>query len=367
MTIDGHPGDADPADIAQLGQRARHRASAAALCGWLLMAEPGPELAAELASVPSLEPLGNANAAIDFERILLREVPPYESIFCSDDGQRGGPIAARVTDAYAELDFHEHSDGTWRAAGPDHLGLELRAHAHLIALEAAAWEAGRVDQAADAVETQRRFLAEHLAVWAEIAIDALIEAADESAYTGLFEAIRELLHREIDLLRPAPILDEAAVAPDVERAVAMGPGRLARHLLSTERSGIWLSRRAIALGAGRLGFPWRPMDGRANLRSLLGAASDAGEIPELIEPWRELAAQRAATYAERREQQPGAGLLWAAWHLRANATGLLLDHLSESHLNADADAEVVVRIAGTDAVQAIALLEEAGYSVEHLD
>ncbi len=366
MTVGSHPGDTDPGDIAELGERARHRASAAALCGWLLLAEPGPELAGQLAAIPSLEPLRNADAAVDFERILLREVPPYESVFCSDDGQRGGPIAARVTDTYAELDFHEHRDGTWRAAGPDHLGLELRAHAHLIAAEAAAWEAGRVDQAADAVETQRRFLAEHLVPWAEIAIDALIEAAEESAYTGLFEAVRELLHREIDLLRPAPILDEAVLVADTAPPSAMGPGRLTRHLLSSERSGIWLSRRAIASGASRLGFPWRPVDGRANLRSLLGAASDAGEIPELIEPWQELAARCAATYAERREQQPGAGLLWATWHLRATATVRLLDHIAESHLDADADAEVVVRIAGTDAARAITLLEEAGYSVEHL-
>lgn len=330
------------------------------------MAEPGPDLDDQLGALPSLAALGTPDAAVDFERILLREVPPYESIFCSDDGRRGGPVAARVADTYAEIEFDEHINGSWRAAGPDHLGLELRAHAHLIATEAAAWESGRVDQAADAVETQRRFLADHLAVWGEIALDALVEAAVESPYLALFDAVRELLHHEIDVLRPAPILDEAALITETAPVMTMGPGRLTRHLLATERSGIWLSRRAIATGAGRLGFPWRPMDGRANLRALIAAAADAGEIPELIEPWHELAEGTAERYAQRRDHQPGAALLWASWEQRALTTAALLGHLGQVALDPDADAEVVVRISGAEPTHAIALIEQAGYSVERL-
>ena len=366
MTVGIESGGSDPADLADLGARARRRASAAALCGWLLMAEPGPELADQLGTLPSLSALGTPDAAVDFERILLREVPPYESIFCSDDGRRGGPVAARVADTYTEIEFDEHTSGAWRAAGPDHLGLELRAHAHLIATEAAAWESGRVDQAGDAVEAQRRFLADHLALWAEIALDALVEAAVDSPYLALFDAVRELLHHEIDLLRPAPILDEATLITEAAPVTAMGPGRLARHLLSTERSGIWLSRRAIATGAGRLGFPWRPMDGRANLRALIAAAADAGEIPDLIEPWRDLAERTAERYGERRIRQPGAALLWASWEQRALVTAELLGHLGQIALDPDADAEIVIRISGADPAHAIDLIEQAGYGVEHL-
>jgi len=357
----------EPFDVSDLGERARMRSAVAGLCGWLLLAEPGPEIADQLGALPSLLPLGDPAAAVDYERIVLREVPPYESIFRSDDGQRGGPVSARVADSFDEIGFAEHLDGSWRVAGPDHLGLELRAHAHLISNEASAWENGRADHAAEAVESQRRLLSDHLATWSGVAIDALAEAADGSVYSVLFSALAEFLEREIEILRPAAILSAPMVAPGRDRPSSMGPGRLARHLLSCERSGIWLSRRSIAEAADRLGFPWRPMDGRSNLQSLISAARDADELSELLEPWVALAERSALIYAARIDAQPGAGVIWASWHERATSTARLLGGLAGDHLDDRADTEVVVRITGADPQRAIDLIEDAGYAVDHLE
>ena len=368
----GRPGDdvdrsgdtSSPGELADLGARARQRAGAAALTGWLLMAEPGPDLAEHVAAVPALAALADPAAAVDFERLLLRQVPPYESVFRSDDGRRGGPVAARVADAYDEFGIVEHLDGRWRIGGPDHLGLELRAQAHLVAAEAAAWEAERPDEAATAVENERRFLAEHLAPWAEMAIDALLEAADGSVYVVLFEAVRDLVRREIDLLRPAPVLDVA-----VTETVAigrLGPARLARHLLAPERCGFWLGQSEIAAGAGRLGFPWRPMDGRANLTPLVRAASDAGEMAELVAPWRAVAAAAADRHLQRAGDQPGAEAIWRSLEQRARTTAEMLAGLGAT-VDIDDDTEIVVRISGGDPAAAIDLLVDAGYAVEAVD
>jgi len=356
--------------LGDLAERARQRAGAAALCGWLLLAEPGPDVAQHLRDIEALAPLGDPSLAVDFERILLRQVAPYESVFRSPEGQRGGAVAAQVADFYDEFDLREHLDGRWRIGGPDHLGLELRMHSHLIALEAAAWEAERPDEAAAAVEAQRRFLAEHLAAWAEVALDALDEVADGSVYHVLFDAVRELMIREIDLLRPAPILDVTVIEDDERMPRHLGPGRLARHLLSPERSGLWLGTNEIATAAARLGFPWRPMDGRANLTPLVRAAVDAGELPELVEPWVAVATDATERYRRRAETQPGAELLWRLWERRAGATARLLDGVVAGLVNgetAGAEGEITVRITADDPDAAIDLLESAGYVVEMID
>jgi len=352
--------------LGDLAERARQRAGAAALCGWLLLAEPGPDVAEHVRGVEALAPLGDPGLAVEFERILLRQVAPYESVFRSPEGGRGGPVAARVADFYDEFDLREHLDGRWRIGGPDHLGLELRMHAHLIALEATAWEAERPDEAAVAVEAQRRFLAEHLAAWGEVALDALDDVAGESVYQVLFDAVRELLIREIDLLRPAPILDVTVIDTDERMPRHLGPGRLARHLLSPERSGLWLGTNEIATAAARLGFPWRPMDGRANLTPLVGAAVDAGELPQLVEPWVGVAVDATHRYQQRALAQPGAELLWRLWERRAAATSRLLQGLLDGAEPIDV-AEITVRITGDDVGTAITLLEDAGYAVEMID
>ena len=349
-----------------LADRAEQRAAFAALAGTLLLAEPGPALRDHVAAVPSLASLAWSATAVDFERIFLRSAQPYESIFRSDTAERGGAVALRVADSYDEIGFDEHRTQRWRVAGPDHLGLELRAHASLIALEAAAWRGERPDEAARHVETQRRFFADHVAWWAQVALDALAEVARGTPYAPLFDEISSFLVEEIDLLRPLPLLDTSQL-PQAYALGSMGPSRLARHLLAPARSGMWLGTQHIAEAASALGFPWRPMDGRQNLTPLVAAAFDAGEIGELVAPWVVRARETIESHLRRAEEQPGAEVAWRHAAQLAEATLRRLETLGTTALDSGADVEIVVRIAGANVHAAVESLRERGFGVEILD
>lgn len=348
-----------------LAERAEVRAGFAALAGALILREPGPEVATLVAGWPALDVFGDGATAVDFERVFLRSVQPYESIFRSDDARRGGAIAARVADSYSEFEFNEHADGRWRVAGPDHLGMELRAHAHMASREAAAWRSERPDEAAQWVETQRTFLAEHLCTWADVALDALDEVAVNTPYAGLVAEIRRFIADEVDLLRPAPVLDTQMDDSIIESpaGASMGPSRLARHMLSVARSGVWLSTERIADAAHRLGFPWRPMDGRSNLPPLVSAASEAGELDALLAPWSELAREAAERYEVRAAASPGAEMIWRDYRRRAHRTVEILETARRCVAIND-DNEMLVRIAGGDLRAALETLRGSGYDVE---
>jgi TorA maturation chaperone TorD len=349
-----------------LADRAERRAAFAALAGTLLLTEPGPALRDQVAAVPSLAALASSATAVEFERIFLRSVQPYESIFRSDTAERGGAVALRVADSYDEIGFDEHVAQRWRVAGPDHLGLELRAHALLIAREAAAWRGERPDEAARHVETQRRFFADHVAWWAQVALEALAEVASGSAYEALLAETANFLADEVDLLRPLPLLDTSQL-PEVHALGSMGPSRLARHLLAPARSGIWLGTQHIAEAASALGFPWRPMDGRQNLTPLVAAAFDAGEIGELVSPWIERTRVAVDRHLRWAKEQPGAEVAWRHAARLAEVTLQRLETLGSNSLDADADAEVVVRVSGPEVHTAVDALRARGYSVEILD
>lgn len=86
-------------------------------------------------------------------------IPPYESIYCSERHVMGKQ-AGRVAEAY-------------RAAGlgvdgnemPDHIAHECEFVAHLADREAAAWQAGRREEARQIWAAQRQFLTTHLLAW----------------------------------------------------------------------------------------------------------------------------------------------------------------------------------------------------------
>lgn len=351
---------------ADLARQAEERAALAAICGTLLLAEPGPVLAEHLAGVGALAPLVEATSAVEFERVFLRSVPPYESVFVSDDARRGGAASARVADTYDEIGFAEHREGRWRVAGPDHLGLELRAHAHLAAVEAAAWRADRPDEAAGAVDNERRFLAEHLARWGQSCLDELGRLAASGPYAPVIEAVGEFLAREIATLRPMPLVEGAEVDDPVVPG-RIGPGRLTRHLLAPARCGFWLSADDISRGAAALGFPWRPMDGRGHLRQLIAAATDAGEMDALVEPWIEAGERALGRQEARSRAEPGNEWWWCSVAARTRGTLEMLRVIRSGGLSAEHDREVVVRVAGAEPERAIAILRAAGLDAELVD
>lgn len=349
-----------------LAERAERRAGFAALAGALLLSEPGPATVPLVAKVPELAALAEVRSAIDYERVLLRSVPPYESIFRSDTAERGGAVAARVADHFDDLGFDEHRGGRWRVAGADHLGLQLRAHAFLIALEADAWRAERPDEGARHVEAQRRLFAEHIAWWAPLALDAIERAGASTAYTSLAASIDAFLHDEFELLRPLPLLDTSQL-PTVSPATRMGPRRLARHLLSPARCGLWLGLDDIAHAAHQLGFPWRPMDGRSHLVPLVAAAHEAGELSTLVAPWCGQAVEAQRRYESRASIDLGVEVMWRHLAALAAATVQLLREISTKEMSVDDDNEVVLRVAGAAAHDALNILREQGIDAEVID
>ena len=171
--------------------------------------------------------------AADFERLLLRQVPVFKSVFRSQSGQRGGAVVADVVGWYQRHDFDE--GGQWRVASVDHLGLELRFLGHLAALEAAAWADDRAAEACRAVEAQREFLAHHLGQWGEVAAAAVQRRAAHGPFAALASATAELLAEEGERLRPAP--DHPGFPEVVAELPAshLGPARIAEWLLAPSR------------------------------------------------------------------------------------------------------------------------------------
>lgn len=334
--------------IPDLVAQAARRARLAALLGQLLLEEPGPALAELTAGVGVLEPLatGDPALAVAYERLLLREVPPYESVFTDHDGQLGGEVAGAVSRLYERHGFDEA--GRWRVAGPDHAGLELRLYARLCAQEAAAWQDDRPDQAVAAVEAERLLLAEHLGRWGPVFADVLAERAGSGPYAALARALGEFLAEEADRLRPAPDHPEM---PAVEARVPParpGPARLARWLLAPGSAGAWLGGDTLGAAALGLGIPWRPSDPRSHFRQVVEEATDSGDLAELLAGLRPAVAAWRDRHAGRVESQPGLARVWRSWQLQAEQTLALIDRTAQAHAG-PAGAPVVVTVTGAQA------------------
>lgn len=292
------------------------RARLAALLGRLLAGEPGPDLGPLVADIERLAPLASGDPALtaDYERLLLREVPVYESVFLDAGGQRGGPVTAAVTASYEAAGFDETA--AWRVAGPDHLGLELRCYGQLCAEESAGWESDQPDRAARAVEAARDLLAAHLGAWGEVAMEAVRRRAGTSPYADVAVAVMSFLASEAERLRPAPDhpgLPPVEVDPPPRR---MGPHRLARWLLAPACSGAYLDTDDLGTAARLLGIPWRPSDPRSRFGQVVEDAASGGDLDLLlaalrpaIERWRQFHAEREAT-------RSGDTRAWRTWRLR---------------------------------------------------
>lgn len=327
-----------------LVDQAATRARLAALLGRLLLGEPGPELETLVAGVPQLAPLASGDPALaaDYERLLLREVPVYESVFVDASGQRGGSAAAAVVGAYEAVGFEETD--AWRVAGPDHLGLELRCYAWLCAEEAAGWESDQPDRATRAVESERGLLASHLGAWAEVAMEAVRRRAGASPYGDVAAAVGSFVAAEADRLRPNP--DHPGLAPvEVEPAPRrMGPARLARWLLAPACSGAYLDADDLGAAARSLGIPWRPSDPRSRFRQVVEDASGGGDLGALLAALRPATERWRAFHAARETSRSGDVRAWRAWRLRAEGTLELLDRAAggvSAHAADDAARDVL--------------------------
>lgn len=319
-----------------LVERAEHRATIAGVLGTLVLTEPGPHLAGLVDGIAELQPLAMPghvdSAAVEYERVFLREISPYASVFLGHDGRRGGPIADVVTSAYADVDFTEHRDGTWRVAGADHLGLVLRCYAKLCSDEAAWWESDHPDQAVRAVEATRAYLDQHLG-WAVVAAEAISDAGGrETPYGALGVSIAEFLHEEGQLLRPgADHPGMAAPEPDPPPS-RVGPRHLAQLMLSPSRAGGWLSTADIASLASRRRVLWRASDPRSNLRFLIDSAGESGEIPDLAADLMSVVDGWSGAHRRREQRYDGAARIWRRWRTSAENTLAVLEGVRNGDL-----------------------------------
>ncbi|MHB8294955.1 MAG: TorD/DmsD family molecular chaperone [Acidimicrobiales bacterium] len=311
-----------------LADQARSRAATAGLLGQLLLSEPTPDQADLVHGIAALEPLGRDDPELrsEYERVLLRGVAPYESVFSSEDGQVGGRAAAGVVDVYREHGFNR--DAAARVASPDHLGLELQFFGHLCAEEAAGWGSGHPERAAQAVEAERELMQVHLGRWADVALAAISRRAAGSPYAGLADAASAFLVAETQRLRPSP--DHPGMPPVVVASPPsrLGPAKLARYLLAPGSCGAYLDVEDLASAARSIGAPWRPSDTRSRFRQVVESAMDGGDLGPLLQALVPSLERELSDHVARAERMPGAERAWKAWRLSAEATLELLHRLS---------------------------------------
>ena len=351
-------------DLALLADR---RAGIAALLGTLLLEEPGPHLADLVSAVPSLGALADGDPALpsEYERVFLRGVPLHESVFRSDDGQQGGEHVSVLAARYVRLGFDEAQQGRWRVAGIDHLGLHLRCFAELCRAEAQAWRSGTPDEEVAAVEVERSFLADHVAPWATVALEAAEHVATGGPYQPLLHAAIEFLDEEYNRLRPAPDLGRvlAATGDDGQRAaagagaggtaaIALGPHRLARVLLAPAACGAWIDRDTISAAAAAIGAPWRPLDTRGSLRLLINSALDSGELASLLGPLARSLRAAADHHQASALASPGNAETSQRWASVAGAMAARLERIAADGLadNQSGAAETLT-VAGVDTAE----------------
>lgn len=345
-------------DLALIAER---RGGLAALLGLLLLEEPGPAIGEYVAAIPALAQLATGDPAIatEYERVFLRGVALYESVFRSDDGQHGGATVRTVVECYERVGFTEHLDGRWRIAGADHLGLQLRCLAQLCQEEAAAWREGTPDKAMAAVETERTFLADHLAGWAPVAVRSAMDCAASGTYASLLSAVDEYLIEEFDRLRPAPDLGGEI---EIETLPSnLGPARLTRLLLAPAICGAWLSATTISDVARSIGAPWRPSDTRSALHHVIEDAQNSGQLHVILEPIADHLAAAIAAYREDAVRSPGNAANAKHWVAVAEAMRMYLAEIGEAGLGGRGESTFseTLTIQGAESCQLADAIDEA--------
>lgn len=201
-----------------------------------------------------LEPVSDA----EHTDVFVLNLPPYASVYLGPDGALGGEGTDRVA-------------GFWRAIGvtppaePDHLAALLGLYARLG--EAIA-EARRPATAAALARWQASLLCEHMWCWLPAYLDAVTDLAVPSltAWAGL---VRRVIVAELSVQPACPQLPLALrLAPPAPQPGA-GLGDLTSALITPVRSGMILTRRRLALGAGQAGVGHRIGERRFALRAML--------------------------------------------------------------------------------------------------
>ena len=291
-------------------------------------------------------PLGLAPVSDDeHTEAFVLNCPPYAAVYLGPDGALGGEGADRAA-------------GFWRAlrltppTEPDHLTALLALYAHLG--EAAA-DTGRPATAGALTRARLSLFREHLWPWLPAYLDAVAdlglpvlaewaglarravaaEVAGQPAWPALPLALRaapdlplasDLALAPAQPLAPRTASDLPLASPAARTDPVVGLAALVGLLTTPVRSGIIVTRRQLAAGAGEAGLGHRIGERRFALRALFS------QDPEATVAW---TAAEAARWQDRHLRRAAGDEVAGWWAERAARTGALLrEH--RARLNADA-------------------------------
>jgi hypothetical protein len=235
--------------------------------------------------------------------------PPYAAIYLGPQGAIGGEGADRVA-------------GFWRAIGiappaePDHLAALLGLYARLGEAKSEALGGARRPAAAAALARSQAVLFwEHLWPWLPAYLDAVTDLAVPSL-TSWADLARRALAAEFSAQPSCPRQPLAlrAAPPDAQPPTPT-PGDLTEFVTIPVRSGLILTRRRLAEGAGRAGVGFRIGERRFALRAMLE------QDPRATLSW--LAGEAGRWQQRHRDRAPGDEVA-AWWAARAARTAQLL-------------------------------------------
>jgi hypothetical protein len=281
-----------------------------------------PAAARAVAGPLGLAPVSDA----EHTEAFVLNCPPYAAVYLGPDGALGGEGADRAAGFWRAL-------GLTPAAEPDHLTALLALYAHLG--EAAA-DTGRPATARALTRARLSLFREHLWPWlpgyldavADLGLPVLAEWAGLTRRAVVAEVAGQPAWPALPLaLRTAPApapAPDLALAPDLPLALRTAgaeagagldlPG-LADLLTTPVRSGLILTRRRLAAGAGEAGLGHRIGERRYALRAMLG------QDPRAALAW---AAAEAARWRDRHARRAAGDEVAAWWADRAARTADLL-------------------------------------------
>jgi Nitrate reductase delta subunit len=259
-----------------------------------------PAAARCVGTVLGLDPVSDA----EHTEAFVLNCPPYAAIYLGPQGAIGGEGADRVA-------------GFWRAIGitppaePDHLAALLGLYARLG--EAAAG-ARRPATAAALAQSQAVLFWEHLWPWLPAYLDAVADLAVPWLTTWT-DLVRRAIAAEYHEKPPCPRRPLALREAPPGARPRTSSGDLVELLTIPVRSGLILTRRRLAEGAGRAGVGFRIGERRFALRAMLE------QDPRATVAW--LAGEADRWQQRHRGRAPG-DQITAWWAARAARTARLL-------------------------------------------
>jgi TorA maturation chaperone TorD len=302
---------------------------------WLDEVHPG-----DLSMLANLPELGRTipettdavlkDLAVEFQRLLGFNLPPYESVFIDPSAMLDAPATARVQAFYRQAGWAPPRG--LRSGAADHLGLEMLAEADL-------WGSPFAD----------RLLTAHLALWGPIFCLTLQRLKPHPFYSRLAELTLELCLSNLNMVNspdgwdPFPVLppppvyrgtfdlepeaDEIQGTDLIKRPQGEGLQATLVRLLTPCTAGLYITRQDLANLGMALELPGFVGERRMLLKNLLTLASQYEVLPALFQHLDQLIQQCQMEYAGLADQYPRWGIYARGWCSRLDKTRTYLNML----------------------------------------